>query len=503
MDADSHDPTHRYSMQNVHAGRDAGHLPQVHEMQCIVCAKAFIPSIGVNEGLDSMTICRDCKSLVTDDNRWTFATRNSSRSQRRRGSTHGSSESVDTVFSQQFSQLIGMARQNRDLQLDDDATVSIPQHSSYSSFRSRRVRRSHSETDNESIDVMDSLFGETDSHISLYGGESDASFDLYGTIDRETLSPLGYESQIHPYTGIDPLHAGIDQWSPNDPSAFGEWDDHRLRDASIQLMEPNRWADITSPDEGAASPQNLWRVRHIDLFTDSDGVDLSPFTGNSGDYLDARGFEELLEQLVQADSSRIGAPPAAASSLQNLPHLIVSKDHEKNGTLLCAVCKDPLSIDSEARKLPCSHLYHPSCILPWLRMRNSCPICRYELPTDDPAYEAWKQNVRTEIPHQVAAGESYNDALSDPGDEANNNEDINGTDDAAHGSNNGRRWFLIAAAPLAAILGIAIAAFLRNSMAGGRIRIGQDSSNHNLQQSQRYRSATAAKNTSTSWWSLY
>ncbi|KAK8961895.1 E3 ubiquitin-protein ligase RING1-like [Platanthera guangdongensis] len=499
MDADSHDPTHRYSMQNVQADGGTVHRPQVHEMQCMVCARAFVPSIGVNEGLDSMTICRECKSLVMDDNDSIFAARNFSRSQRRRGSTHGSSESVESVFSQQFSQLIGMVRQDRDLQLDDDATVSIHQRSSYSSYRSRIVRRPYSEIDNESVDIMDSLFGETDSHISLYGGESDASFDLYG-IDRETPSPLGYESRIPANAGIDPMHAGIDQWSSDDPSTYGEWDDRSIRDASIQFMEPNRRApDITIPDGGVASPRNLWRVRHMDLFTDSDEVDLSPFTGNSGDYLDSRGFEELLEQLVEADNSRIGAPPAAASSLQNLPRLIVSKDHEKNGTLLCAVCKDPLSIDSEVRKLPCSHLYHPSCILPWLRMRNSCPICRYELPTDDLEYEAGKQNTRTEIQHQVAVDESYYGGSSDPGDEANNNEDIDGSGDAAHGSNHGRRWFLIAAAPLAAILGVAIAVFVRNSLAGGRIRIRRNSSDRNLQQSQRSRGAIAGKYTSRSW----
>lgn len=114
------------------------------------------------------------------------------------------------------------------------------------------------------------------------------------------------------------------------------------------------------------------------------------YVGNPGDYLDARGFEQLLQHLAENDNSRRGAPPAAKSAVENLPSIIVEPKH---GSSPCAICKDAVIVGATAKQLPCLHLYHPHCILPWLSTRNSCPICRYELPTDDAEYEEQKGNA--------------------------------------------------------------------------------------------------------------
>ena len=46
--------------------------------------------------------------------------------------------------------------------------------------------------------------------------------------------------------------------------------------------------------------------------------------------------------------------------------------------------------------MPCNHHFHCDCLLPWLKERNSCPVCRYELPTDDEDFEKRKKEKSNE-----------------------------------------------------------------------------------------------------------
>ncbi|PRQ46638.1 putative aminoacyltransferase, E1 ubiquitin-activating enzyme [Rosa chinensis] len=159
----------------------------------------------------------------------------------------------------------------------------------------------------------------------------------------------------------------------------------------------HQWRHVTETD-GPLRWGMKGRNSH-DILSNFDDPDMMPYVTNSGDYLDALGFEELLEHLAQAERLRLGAPPAAVSFLNNLPLILISKEHGKHDDLACAICKDVLTISTAMNRLPCFHLYHTSCILPWLSTRNSCPLCRYKIPADDRDYEEGKRNAggRVEI----------------------------------------------------------------------------------------------------------
>lgn len=109
--------------------------------------------------------------------------------------------------------------------------------------------------------------------------------------------------------------------------------------------------------------------------------------GNLGDYFLGPGLEQLIQQLAENDPNRHGTPPAAKSAVAALPDIKISEELLNSDSSQCAVCKDTFELGMEAKQMPCKHIYHKDCIMPWLELHNSCPVCRYELPTDDPDYE--------------------------------------------------------------------------------------------------------------------
>lgn len=131
--------------------------------------------------------------------------------------------------------------------------------------------------------------------------------------------------------------------------------------------------------------QNLLNLREGDYVVDNGAPLRVP--GTIGDYFVGPGLEHLIQQLAENDPNKYGTPPASKSAVDALPTISISKDHLGTDAAQCAVCKEEFELLSQVKQLPCNHMYHPDCILPWLEQHNSCPVCRYELPTDDPDYE--------------------------------------------------------------------------------------------------------------------
>lgn len=88
------------------------------------------------------------------------------------------------------------------------------------------------------------------------------------------------------------------------------------------------------------------------------------------------------------------APPASQAAVDGLHHAVILPSDVAPANK-CPVCLLPFDVDEEVVLMPCKHRFHDGCIVPWLKKTNSCPVCRYELPTDDPDYESYrKEKVR-------------------------------------------------------------------------------------------------------------
>ncbi|KAJ0440920.1 putative transcription factor C2H2 family [Helianthus annuus] len=102
-------------------------------------------------------------------------------------------------------------------------------------------------------------------------------------------------------------------------------------------------------------------------------------------------YEMFFGQFADSDVvPSSGRPPASKTAVVSLSTVVVTQEDAVNDNALCAVCKDGMVVGEMATQLPCGHRYHGECILPWLAVRNTCPVCRHELPTDDPDYERRK-----------------------------------------------------------------------------------------------------------------
>ncbi|XP_058109579.1 E3 ubiquitin-protein ligase RDUF1-like [Magnolia sinica] len=119
-------------------------------------------------------------------------------------------------------------------------------------------------------------------------------------------------------------------------------------------------------------------------YDDGAGSGLRPLPTSISDFLMGSGFDRLLDQLAQIEINGVGRcehPPASKAAVESMPTIEIVDSHVVTESH-CAVCKEPFELGSEAREMPCKHIYHSDCILPWLSLRNSCPVCRHELPTD-------------------------------------------------------------------------------------------------------------------------
>ena len=90
-----------------------------------------------------------------------------------------------------------------------------------------------------------------------------------------------------------------------------------------------------------------------------------------------------------------GNPPASKTAIEKLKHFKMEKKYCKKSDSdpnklefpECSICLMEVTEGQDTILLPCGHMFHDKCVTKWLEIHNTCPLCRFELPTDDAEYE--------------------------------------------------------------------------------------------------------------------
>ncbi|KAG2321902.1 hypothetical protein Bca52824_015115 [Brassica carinata] len=94
-------------------------------------------------------------------------------------------------------------------------------------------------------------------------------------------------------------------------------------------------------------------------------------------------FNHELDDFVDVmPNEPVGPPPASLSAIEAVKTVKISEE-DLAKEKVCAICKEEFEVGEEGKELKCLHLYHSNCIVSWLNIHNTCPICRFEVHSGD------------------------------------------------------------------------------------------------------------------------
>ncbi|XP_066470825.1 E3 ubiquitin-protein ligase Praja-2 [Tiliqua scincoides] len=129
-----------------------------------------------------------------------------------------------------------------------------------------------------------------------------------------------------------------------------------------------------------------WRL--LDEFGDGLGV-AQAISYVDPQFLTYMALEERLAQAMETALAHLESlaidveqahPPASKESIDCLPQIIITEEHNAVGQeQCCAICCSEYIKEEIATELPCHHFFHKPCITLWLQKSGTCPVCRHVL----------------------------------------------------------------------------------------------------------------------------
>ncbi|KAL3083006.1 hypothetical protein niasHS_010808 [Heterodera schachtii] len=87
-------------------------------------------------------------------------------------------------------------------------------------------------------------------------------------------------------------------------------------------------------------------------------------------YLTVRAFRKAVNDVILSRR--------AINAMNNLFPLATAQDLAENDNT-CIICREEMTVESGAKKLPCNHIFHPNCLRSWFQRQQTCPTCRTDV----------------------------------------------------------------------------------------------------------------------------
>ena len=124
----------------------------------------------------------------------------------------------------------------------------------------------------------------------------------------------------------------------------------------------------------------------------------SPINNFLLNHINDHQFENFINIITAFDLQHKGNPPASDRAINSLKKTEINDENlNEFKDQTCNVCLENFNKGQITIKLECGHFFHENCIIHWLKMRNTCPVCRHELESNDPNYEKRKHLHRETV----------------------------------------------------------------------------------------------------------